>query len=305
MDVARDLGYQRGPRRRPGEHGGAQGIVDVVVSHIEGSWIGRVLEGVERETAATGTDLVLTVARFDDGWVQRVLRRPTLGVITVLVDTSVSELHALMAAGLPVIVIDPGSRPPKGVASIGATNWDGGRLAAEHLLSLGHREIAIVGGSPSHLFSSARIDGFTTALRGRGVDVRPERLVYGEWNRGQAGDVFGRLLDGSDGRPTAVFACSDTMALGVYDAAAERGVRIPEDLSVVGFDDVQEATWASPPLTTVQQPISEMGAAAFRMLGRLRQAGDSDGAESAVRIELETGLVERLSTRPRDDEPRE
>lgn len=94
--------------------------------------------------------------------------------------------------------------------------------------------------------------------------------------------------------PTAFFACSDIMALGVYEAADDAGLRIPADLSVIGFDDVQESAWATPPMTTVQQPIAEMGAAAFRMLHQAHRAS-RPLSSSATRLELETRLIERAS----------
>lgn len=304
MEATRELGYNRPPRRHRAGAGEAR-TVDVVVGHIEGSWISRVLEGVEHETAIADIDLVLTLADTGGDWVRRLLRRPTIGAIVVLVETTAAQLHALAAAGVQVVVVDPGSRPPQEIASIGATNWEGGRLAAEHLLAAGHHDVAIIGGSRPHLYSSARIDGFSTAFRDAGHPVPPERVVHCGWDRAAAREAAAELLGARSTRPSAVFACSDLMALGVYDAAARAGVRIPEDLSVVGFDDVREAAWAAPPLTTIQQPITEMGAAAFRMLRRLGERAHETPPASAPRIELETRLVVRGSTAPVDPRPEE
>jgi DNA-binding LacI/PurR family transcriptional regulator len=305
MEAARELGYDRRRRRRRIPVGEPR-TVDVVVGHIEGSWISRVLEGVEHETAVADLDLVLTLADPAGDWVRRVLRRPSIGAILVLVDTTAAQLHTLAAAGVPVVVVDPGSRPPREIASIGATNWEGGRLAAEHLLAAGHHDVAVIGGSRPHLYSSARIDGFSTAFRDAGHPLRRERIIHCGWDRGAAREAATAQLESGTARPSAVFACSDLMALGVYDAAARTGVRIPDELSVVGFDDVREAAWATPPLTTIQQPITEMGAAAFRMLQQLRERGDEARAtSSAPRIELETRLVQRGSTAPLVRHPRE
>lgn len=296
MEAARDLGYHRRPRR-PAAEAGEERILDVVVGGIEGSWISRVLEGIESETRPAGLDLVLTLADPEGTWVSRILRRPSVGVIVVLVDTTAAQLHALSAAARRVVVLDPSSRPPGEIASVGATNWDGGRLAAEHLLAAGHRTVAVVGGSRAHLYSSARIDGFLTAFRDAGLPVAPQHVVHADWDRTEARSAALALLSAPSSRPSAVFACSDLMALGAYDAAAELGLGIPHELSIVGFDDVREASWASPPLTTVQQPIREMGAAAFRLLERVRGAEDGGAAAAlAPRIELETRLVVRGST---------
>jgi LacI family transcriptional regulator len=181
------------------------------------------------------------------------------------------------------------SRPPASVPSVGVTNWEGGRTAAEHLLSLGHRRFAAIGGEPSHLYSRARLDGFASGVTSGGAPA--PAVGHGDWRREDAAAVALELLQGPE-RPTAVFACSDLMGMGVYDAARRLGLRIPLDLSVVGFDDIPEAEWASPPLTTVRQPIAELGAAAVRMLLRTRTARTED----APKEELGTRLIVRAST---------
>ncbi|MCM6761553.1 LacI family DNA-binding transcriptional regulator [Rathayibacter sp. ZW T2_19] len=298
MEAAHHLGYRRVSKLRAGgETRHAPRIIDVVVGHLDGTWISRVLAGIEETAAASGVDLVLTVARRDSDWISRLLRRPSLGAIVVLVDTTSAQLNLLTTADIPVVVVDPISRPPLDVASIGATNWNGGRMAAEHLLALGHRRFAIVGGTRTHLYSSARIDGFTSALREAGLDVPRDRILHCDWDRRRASAAAATLLAASS-RPSAVFACSDIMGLGVYDAAQELGLRIPDDLSVVGFDDVRESAWAAPPMTTVHQPIADMGAAAFRMLLQAHQSAvPLSPSTRATRIELETRLIERASTR--------
>lgn len=297
VDAAQQLGYRRKTRVRAGEDARTSvPLIDVVVKHVEGSWISRVVEGAEAAASADGVDLVLTVARDDDDWIRRLLRRPSLGAIIVLVDTTAAQLAMLTTASIPVVVIDPISRPPADIASIGATNWDGGRLAAQHLLELGHTEIGVVGGRRGELSSSARIDGFVTALTAAGVAVPQDWLAYGDWDRELAHRAAAAMLSGAS-RPTAIFACSDFMALGVYDAARDASLSIPDEVSVIGFDDIQESAWATPPMTTVQQPIVEMGAAAFRMLRETDRAAASRPSNgSAIRMELETRLITRLST---------
>jgi LacI family transcriptional regulator len=220
------------------------------------------------------------------------LRRRSAGAVIALVDPTAAQLDVLHAAGRRFVLIDPMSRPPAYAASVGVTNWEGGRSAAEHLIRLGHRTFALIGGSRTHLYSQARLDGFRS-----GLQVDPEAVVvetdWADWSRARARTAAARILDRPD-RPTAIFSCSDLMAIGVYDAARERGLRIPEDLSVVGFDDLPEAGWTTPPLTTVRQPIAELGAAAVRMLLR----SGVDGAVRGPREELSTSLVERGSTAP-------
>lgn len=303
LEAARLVGYSRTNRRDGVARAVGQSTnatIDVIVGNLEGGWIGRALGGVEEEAFEAGIELSLSVARPDGAWIGRLSRRPTLGAIVVLVDTTPAELHALTNARVPVVIIDPGARPPDAVASVSATNWDGGRMAAEHLLELGHRRFGIIAGTRTHLNSSARVDGFTTALRSADVTVPRDWVAHCNWDRDRARTESARLLGQGGGRPTAIFACSDQMGRGVYDAAREVGLCIPTDLSVVGFDDMPESAWETPPMTTVQQPIREMGAAAFRMLLQSHRTARSSGAREP-NIELQTRLVTRAST---SDAPR-
>jgi DNA-binding LacI/PurR family transcriptional regulator len=293
--IANELGYTR-----PGSPYARRDVtsrirlVDLVMSNVDGTWANRVLSGVEYAATAAECDVVITIARPGRDWMSRLLRRPSEGAVVVLVDPTSAQLTGLQAAGIPVVLIDPMSRAPQTVASVGVTNWEGGRTAAEHLLALGHRRFGLIGGTRSHLYNRARIDGFTSALAEAHATIPDTRIGVGNWDRDAARDAALPILSAPD-RPTAMFACSDFMALGIYDAAAELGLRIPDDLSVVGFDDVPEAEWAYPLLTTVRQPIHEMGAAALRMLLRLQSDPVGDG--EAPRVELSTNLVVRRSTR--------
>jgi LacI family transcriptional regulator len=294
--IANELGYTRpgSPYARRDATSRIR-LVDLVVSQVDGTWANRVLSGVEYAATAAECDVVITIARPGRDWMSRLLRRPSEGAVVVLVDPTSAQLAGLQIAGIPVVLIDPISRAPRTVASVGVTNWEGGHTAAVHLLELGHRHMGVIGGTRSHLYSRARIDGFTSALGEFGASLPAASIGVGNWDRETARDEARRILSTPD-RPTAIFACSDFMALGVYDAAAELGIRIPDDLSVVGFDDVPEAEWAHPQLTTVRQPIHEMGAAALRILLRLQKepVGDKD----APRVELSTELVVRGSTVP-------
>ncbi|MGN6325692.1 LacI family DNA-binding transcriptional regulator [Pseudolysinimonas sp.] len=287
LDAAHALGYLPQDRATSRSTPLAP-LVDLVISNVEGTWANGVLSGVEEAATDAGVDVVLTIARPGREWVARLLRRPSEGAVIMLVDPAPAELAALTRAGIAVVLVDPMSPAPSHIPTVGVTNREGGRVAAEHLLALGHRDFGIVAGARRHRYSTARVEGFRTALDGAAA-----RIVFGGWDRATA-RAEARALFAGPHRPTAVFACSDLMALGVYDAAAELGIHIPEDLSVVGFDDVPEAQWASPPLTTVRQPITDMGAAALRALLVARSERQR---ATAARLELPTSLVPRSSTR--------
>ncbi|RRS01594.1 LacI family DNA-binding transcriptional regulator [Glycomyces terrestris] len=290
MRAVAELGYRGRSGRGAVPRLDRPSLVDLVLSGVEGTWANRALSGVERAATAAGVDLVLTVAHPDGAWLTRLLERNLRGAVLALVDVTAEQLATLAAARVPVVLLDPVAPPPSTVASVGAANWAGGRAAAEHLLGLGHERLAVLGADRRHLFTQARVDGFRSAAAqaGRDVEVR-----YIEWTATGAADAAAALLAGPD-RPTAVFACTDNIAVGVYDAAEALGLRLPEDVSVVGFDDLPEVQWLRPALTTVHQPISEMGEAAMRMLLRIV----ADPPPLAPREELATQLVVRGSTAP-------
>ena len=175
--------------------------------------------------------------------------------------------------------------------SVGATNWAGGLAATDHLLSLGHRRIGAITGPAGYLCSRARIDGYRSALDRLGAQFDPLLVRHGDFQHEGGFVRGGELLDLAE-PPTAIFAGSDQQALGVYEAARQRGLRIPQDLSVVGFDDLPAARWVSPPLTTVRQPLADMGRVAAEMLGSLIDGVPLRGQ----RVELATELIVREST---------
>lgn len=190
-----------------------------------------------------------------------------------------------------MVVVDPVGGPMLDAPAIGATNWAGGLSAVEHLLSLGHRRIGVVTGPRELLCSQARLDGYRAALTAAGIGLDAELVHEGDFYH-ESGFTSGRAMLAAADRPSAIVASSDQMAFGVYEAVRQRGLRVPDDVSVVGFDDLPEVRWSSPPLTTVRQPLAEMGALAARTVLRLA-AGDE--AESP-RVELATSLIVREST---------
>jgi LacI family transcriptional regulator len=223
-------------------------------------------------------------------WLQNLRARASDGVIFVTSDVTppvYSELHRL---GIPVVVIDPAGSGAMDVPTVGATNWAGGRSATEYLVSLGHRRIGLIAGPKHLLCSRARLDGYRAALDAAGIAVDEQLVQQGDFLHESGFAACRALLDLAQ-PPTAIFASSDTMALGAYEAARRRGLRVPDDLSVVGFDDLPEARWSSPPLTTIRQPLSEMGSLAARTVLRLAAGEEIE----TPRVELATDLVVRDS----------
>lgn len=288
--------YSRGATRRHRR----SGLIDLVFNGLDSPWAVEILRGVEEWGSANSTGVAVSAVRHGDArptsWTGTLASHDTDGVILVTSELTNSQLSQLRNAGIPLVVIDPVNPPPSEIPSVGATNWAGGLSATEHLLSLGHKRIGTIAGPSDFLCSRARVDGYRSALEREGAAFDPDLVRHGDFQHEGGFARGGELLDLPD-RPTAIFAGSDQQAFGVYEAARQRGLRVPEDLSVVGFDELPVARWASPPLTTVRQPLSEMGRTAAQMLGDLV---DGDTLR-ATRMELSTELIVRESTAPPAD----
>jgi LacI family transcriptional regulator len=270
--------------------------IEVVVHKLQTPYIITVLDGITSSAPAEGFEVVIgrilsPNSRQVDA--QTLLRSQHAGAIFITADASSTSLKALDDAGFPVVVVDPLRVNDSMCITIGATNFTGGVTAAEHLLSLGHRRIAHAGGPQSNDCSHARLAGYSSALRKAGIELDETLITHCAFSYDAGRQVASDLLDRPD-RPTAIFAASDEVALGVMEEARRRSIRIPEDLSVVGFDDTFVASRSAPPLTTVAQPLLEMGRVATRSLAQMI----NNDVVSTRHIELATRLVVRDSTAP-------
>lgn len=290
--VIRKYGYARPvrPARR------AQ-LLELIFHELESEWALEIVRGVERVAGRHQLAVVLTEMQGrrtpGRGWIEGALARRPMGVIAVFSDLSETMLDQLRARGIPFVVVDPAGEPLHGTPSIGATNWNGGLTATRHLLGLGHRRIGVIGGPAGVLCSRARVDGFRAAMDEAGVPVDASLVSHGAFQVDE-GIASGRRLLARADRPTAIITGNDLQALGVYQAAREARLHIPEDLSVVGFDDLPIARWVSPPLTTVRQPLIEMAEAAAELVLDLARGEEPP----QMRVELATELVVRESTSP-------
>jgi LacI family xylobiose transport system transcriptional regulator len=191
------------------------------------------------------------------------------------------------------VALEPVSQPPDSVPSVSPTSWSGVISPTRHLLDLGHQRIGVITGPTEYLMARARLEGIRATLDAAGVPLAPKLVRVGRFLF-EDGLRLGRELLSMADRPTAVLCGSDWQALGVYEAARQTGLDIPRDLSVVGFDDIPNARWCGPPMTTVHQPVIEMGAAAAKLVLALA-AGEM---LTQTRVELATTLVVRDSTAP-------
>jgi LacI family xylobiose transport system transcriptional regulator len=290
-DLLREHGY-----RRP-ETVASAASVEVVFYGMQSSLAIEIMHGVERvagarQLAVGFTDVASQVAAGRH-WADDLLARRPTGVVTAHFGVAPEQHGLLSASGIPVVALDPTGQPLHEVPSVGATNWSGGIVATRHLLDLGHRDVAVVAGPADRLCARARLEGARAELDSAGIALAAGRVRVGEFSFADGRDHGLELLAGPD-RPTAVLCGNDLQALGVYEAARRLGLRVPEDVSVVGFDDIPNAQWCGPPLTTVRQPLAEMAATAATMVFAL-----ADGQSLAqTRVELATTLVVRESTAP-------
>ena len=290
--VIRQHGHRR--QKRPSARAP---LVELLSHQVEGDYSVAMIRGVQSVAGPQGLSVVLTdyaggTAPQAD-WARGVLARRSVGVVAAYATPDPRQLDQLSSRQVPLVLVDPTGEPEHGVLSVGADNWEGGLVATRHQLSLGHRRIGVITGPPRMLSSEARLDGFRTAMRAAGIAVDPGLVCVGGYEI-EDGLHHGRDLIARPDRPTAIFAFNDGMVLGVYQAVAEAGLHIPEDISVVGFDDLPDSRWLVPKLTTVRQPLVEMAAAATQALLALIR-GETPAQSRTV---LATELIVRASSGP-------
>ncbi|MEU0199506.1 MULTISPECIES: LacI family DNA-binding transcriptional regulator [unclassified Streptomyces] len=238
-----------------------------------------------RQGESTTGDLVETLRRLTDQSVE------AIAVVTDRPD-AVEALSGL-AFGVPVAVVMSGSAPHPDLSSVQVDQELGARLAVRHLLGLGHRRIAHLTGALRTFDARARVEGWRAELATAGAEGA---VLEGDFSAESGYRLAHRLCADDAGPPTAVFAGNDQMAMGVLAAFAERGVRVPRDVSLVGFDDMKGAGYLVPALTTVRQDFVHLGGSAIELLVRML------GGERALRRQLAPELVVRRSTAaPRAD----
>jgi len=233
--------------------------------------------------------LAMLTADMEPGFYDRILRsRHFDGVIMFSSDIDDPILPLLIKDGQPLVLI---GRHPYflNVAYVDVENREGAHEAVAHLISLGHRRIAVINGQLQMEAALARRDGYKQALLEAGIAIQPELMVEGFYSEPGAHEAMLQLLD-LEPPPTAVFAASDGMAVGALRAIHDRGLQVPDQIALIGFDDLPLAAYTSPPLTSVHQPIRDMGAHAVR--GLVEQIR---GQTSATSVRLLAHLVVRES----------
>lgn len=286
---------ERGYERRISANGSRGELIELVFHELQDVWSMEIIAGVERVAKAHGLSVVLTESGTrhspGPGWIEGVLRRRPVGIVLVFSDIAGQYRAQLESRSIPFVIIDPAGDPTPDVPAVGSANWSGGLQATRHLIELGHRRIAAITGPEDMMCSLARLDGYRSAMNSAGLPIDPTWIRFGDFHV-DGGRQGALALLAPPERPTAIFAGSDLQAMGVYEAARSLGLRIPDDLSVVGYDDIKVAEWVSPRLTTIHQPLNRMGAEAARIVIGLSRRKSA----TTPRLDLATSLVVREST---------
>ncbi|KGM14407.1 LacI family DNA-binding transcriptional regulator [Cellulomonas bogoriensis] len=267
-------------------------VIGILVAEFE-PYSTELLKGTSTGVTGTGYELLAYSgggrAGEDVGWERRYLSRLSGTLIdgAILVTPTVVDVQF----GIPVVAVDPHTGP-SGLPTVDSDNLAGAVTATEHLINLGHKRIALLGGRPDLESARLREEGYRQAMGAAGIPVDDDLVRVGGYRPGTSDRPARELLTLAQ-PPTAVFAANDLSAIRVMEIAQTLGFRIPQDLSVIGFDNVPESTMSRPPLTTIRQPLQQMGAEAMRMLIDL-----IDGKEREPHLCLPTELVERDSCGP-------
>ncbi len=284
-------------RNARGLAGGRTGLIGLTVPFVNAEYFMQIVAGAANALYERDSRFVVCPTEHslerEVSLLERIMHGSTDGAILILPSESNEELERLKRWKCPFVVIDPSHPLADDIPAVTAAHWSGARAMTEHLISLGHRRIGVITGTPGWVASTDRLGGYYTALTSSGLQPSPELVAEGDFQipSGYAGAM--RLLRSKE-PPTAIFAFNDNMAIGALKAARELGISVPNEVSIAGFDDAEVATIAHPMLTTVRQPLQEMGRVGAAMLYRLIEGQQPE----ASRTELSTRLVIRESTGP-------
>jgi LacI family transcriptional regulator len=275
--------------------GGHSRVVGLLVPDLGTGYIGEIIRGIDDALGAAQYDLMLYTTHRrktkESAYVTSLTQGMTDGLLLVLPRDPAEYLTSLRQRHFPYVLIDH-----QGIgdveSAVGATNWQGGYDATRYLIELGHCRIGFITGTMDLGCSRDRLAGYQAALNACRVPIDAALIREGDFNQ-PAGYQAARDLFDLPHPPTAIFASNDVMAFGVMEAVRDRGLRIPEDVSIVGFDNIPQAEHVRPQLTTIEQPLADMGREATRRLLELIDNPDLP----LTRVELPTKLVVRASTR--------
>ncbi len=274
---------------------GKTGLVDLILPRLDDEYFLPILEGVAQVLRDAGVRLVLTSTNYlpenEKQWIDTITDHSTDGILLVI--PSDESIEHLERSGLPFVLIHNPGGQQSNVPSVRITSWEGGFVATQYLIELGHRRIAYIGKTAKARDAIERIAGYRAALDEAHIPLDPQLECEGDFSKDAGYQAVQSLLSLPE-PPTAIFAGNDLQAAGVYRALHERGISVPDDMSVIGFDNLPYTEIMNPPLTTVHAPRLELGRTAATMLLR-RINGEP---LEMTRVVLPTEFIERQSCKP-------
>ena len=283
-------------RRARSLAGGRSQVLAVLVPDLGTGYIGEIIRGIDAEVELAQYDLLLYTTHRqtakESSYVASIARGMADGLVLILPSDLQAMVDHLRQIKFPFVLVDYQGVEEQ-VPAVCATNWQGAYNATEYLIEIGHRRIGFITGDMEMAAARNRLAGHQAALRTQHLPSEPELVRDGQFHYPDGYAATLALL-ALPNPPTAIFASNDDMALGAMDALRGQGLRVPDDISVVGFDGIPQAALVHPPLTTVSQPLAKMGRVATQMLLDLL----NDPGKPVRRIELPTELIIRESCRP-------
>jgi LacI family transcriptional regulator len=284
-------------------HGGARSLITaktstigVLLPDLYGGFFSEMIRGIDQTAQQNGYHLLLSGShnrRTEMEAAMRAMRGRTDGLIAMSPHFDAAMLVENLPPTLPVVLLSCKATCEVDHV-IAIDNAGGAEAMVNHLIALGHRRIAMVMGEEGHFDTAERLQGYRRALEAAGIALRPEYEAQGDFSEASGHRAVQQLLTLPE-RPTAIFCANDSMCIGGLAAASEAGVRVPADLTMVGFDDIPLAQYLSPPLTSVHVPVFEMGA---RAVSRLIAVLKGEPVEDGKSVRLPTRLVVRSSCAP-------
>lgn len=277
--------------------GSRTNVIGVLVNDLQSTVINEIIGAVSVAVRKSNMDLIIYNSIEDLGSTKRsgvnqIMRGLCDGLLFILPRLSEGYIESLEQSSLPVVLINYCATETS-LPVVRGDNRRGGRNAVEHLLELGHRRIAFITGSAHTGQSMERQRGYADALKKAGIPLDKALIAEGDFGQLSGFESTQRLLRLPE-PPTAIFAANDEMAFGVMDAVRAQGLRVPQDVSVIGFDDIPAASHVHPKLTTLRQPLAEISESAVQEL--MRRITGAGAAQH--RVEFPSGLVVRESTAP-------
>jgi len=294
VDAARQIGYRPNKLARSLRLSTTK-TIGVIIADISNPYFGALVKGIEKEARRAGQSVILFDTNEDysreEEAVAVMLEEQVAGVVLTPTQRETGTVERLLEARLPLVLA---SRRFSSIKTnyVITDDLHGGSLATEHLIALGHKRIGMINGPMSISSAAERYAGYRQAMERHGLPIEEALVSTGSVSIDDGFDAASALLDLGP-HPTAIFAFSDFVAFGVMKAIRERGLRVPEDISVVGYDDNQFASCLETPLTTVRVPKEQLGMEAAQVLQR-----QIEGGQPLRQVELLVDLVERESTSP-------